>query len=68
MSRTLDPKTRARTRGSAQFFYFDFKNKGITVGFNKEVTVILVITIGFGPITIGFVKPTVMIIYNIFPF
>ena len=37
MPRTLDPETRARTRGWAQFFDFDFdfKNIDITVGFER---------------------------------
>ena len=69
MPRTLDPETRARTRGWAQFFDFDFKNVDFTVGFQQgTLTVILVITIGFGPITGGFVKSIVLIIYNLFPF
>ena len=77
MSCTLDPETCARN-WLGTIFGFDFKNIDITVGervsqgpecsaltaANKEPTVILVITIGFGPITAGFVKPTVMIIYT----
>ena len=35
MARTLDLETRVQIRGWAQFFYFDFKNKDITVGFQQ---------------------------------